>query len=164
MCSFGVAYLFLSSLAIFLFHRWPRQLIRSGPNVCCVPVLISGNAVRVGSRGQLRIRSLDWCHLISPDPDLGLREPEEPNYLNFNGVIDFYFHSLNKYYNNSYCRHVKAVYCSACCFDLARKRHWFLSHFFEFCPKKKNSRCTLASAYFERVLTLTTTFKLFDIK
>ncbi len=24
-----------------------------------------------------------------------------------NGVIDFYFHSLNKYYNNSYCRHEK---------------------------------------------------------
>jgi hypothetical protein len=47
---------FLEKLAFFLpiFGQW--QLIRTGPNVCCVPVLISGNAVRVGSSDEPRIR------------------------------------------------------------------------------------------------------------
>jgi hypothetical protein len=58
---FGVAYLFLSSnIGHFFFSiigQW--QLIRTGPNVCCVPVLISGNAVRVGSSDEPRIRSPD---------------------------------------------------------------------------------------------------------
>ncbi len=59
------------SMAIFFSLPVARQLIESGPGLCCVPDPISGNAVRVGSSGQTRIRSPDWCHLISPDPDLG---------------------------------------------------------------------------------------------
>ncbi len=62
---------FYPVLAIFFSIAGQRQLIRTGPSVCCVPVLISGNAVRVGSSNEPRIRSPDCCHLISPDPDLG---------------------------------------------------------------------------------------------
>ena len=47
------------SMAIFLFLPVARQLIESGPSVCWVLDPISGNAVRVGSSGQTRIRSLD---------------------------------------------------------------------------------------------------------
>ena len=47
------------SMAIFFSLPVARQLIRTGPNVCCVPVPIGGNAVRVGSSGQTRIRSPD---------------------------------------------------------------------------------------------------------
>ena len=44
----------------FLFIvLWPRQPTWSGPNVCCVPDPVGGNAVRVGSSGQTRIRSPD---------------------------------------------------------------------------------------------------------
>ncbi len=67
-----------TSMAIFLFLPVARQLIESGPSVCWVPDLISGNAVRVGSSGQTRIRSPDLCHLISPDPDLG-PDPADPD-------------------------------------------------------------------------------------
>ena len=57
---FGVGLSF-SVLVWPLFFSLPvaRQLIESGPSVCWVPVPISGNAVRVGSRGQTRIRSPD---------------------------------------------------------------------------------------------------------
>ena len=47
------------SMAIFFSLPVARQPIRTGPNVCCVPVPIGGNAVRVGSSGQTRIRSPD---------------------------------------------------------------------------------------------------------
>ncbi len=47
------------SMAIFLFLPVARQLIESGPGICRVPDPISGNAVRVGSSGQTRIRSPD---------------------------------------------------------------------------------------------------------
>ena len=59
--SFGLAYLFLCpSVATFSFSLpVARQPIRTGPNVCCVPVPIGGNAVLVGSSGQTRIRSPD---------------------------------------------------------------------------------------------------------
>jgi len=56
---FGVAVFLFPSMAIFLFLPVARQLIESGPSVCWVPVPISGNAVRVGSSGQTRIRSPD---------------------------------------------------------------------------------------------------------
>jgi hypothetical protein len=48
--------IFLVKLAFFFpsFGQW--QLIRTGPNVCCVPVPLSGNAVRVGSSDEPRIR------------------------------------------------------------------------------------------------------------
>ncbi len=48
--------IFPSKIGLFLsiFGQW--QLIRTGPNVCCVPVLISGNAVRVRSSDEPRIR------------------------------------------------------------------------------------------------------------
>jgi hypothetical protein len=36
------------------YGQW--QLIQTGPNVCCVPVPISGNAVRVGSSDEPRSR------------------------------------------------------------------------------------------------------------
>ena len=39
--------------------QWPRQPTWTGPNVCCVPVPVGGNAVRVGSSSQTRIRSPD---------------------------------------------------------------------------------------------------------
>ena len=50
---------FFPVLAIFLFLPVARQLIESGPSVCWVPDSISGNAVRVGSSGQTRIRPPD---------------------------------------------------------------------------------------------------------
>ena len=56
---FGVAVFLFPSMAIFLFLPVARQLIESGPSVCWVPDPISGNAVRVGSSGQTRIRSPD---------------------------------------------------------------------------------------------------------
>ncbi len=47
---------FIVKLAFFFpsFGQW--QLIQTGPNVCCVPVLISGNAVRAGSSDEPRSR------------------------------------------------------------------------------------------------------------
>ncbi len=52
----ALSFFYLVTLAFFLsiFGQW--QLIQTGPNVCCVPVLISGNAVRVGSSDEPRIR------------------------------------------------------------------------------------------------------------
>ncbi len=44
---------------LFLFLPVVRQPIRTGPNVCCAPVPIGGNAVRVGSSDQTRILSPD---------------------------------------------------------------------------------------------------------
>ncbi len=63
---FGLDVFFWCGLS-FSFQFWPfffsivgqRQLIRSGPKECCVPVLISGEAVRVGSSDEPRIRSPD---------------------------------------------------------------------------------------------------------
>ncbi len=47
------------NMAIFFSLPVARQPIRTGPNVCCVPVPIGGNAVWVGSSGQTRILSPD---------------------------------------------------------------------------------------------------------
>ncbi len=70
---FGVAlsFFYLVTLAIFLSIVGQWQLIQTGPNVCCVPVLISGNAVGVGSSDEPRIRFPRLMPSISPDPDLG---------------------------------------------------------------------------------------------
>ena len=68
----GLSFLYPSSgLSFSLLCVGHRQLTGSGHNVCWVPDPVGGNAVRVGSSGQTRIRSPDWCHLICPDPDLG---------------------------------------------------------------------------------------------
>jgi hypothetical protein len=56
---FGVAVSFYlsSEIGLFFFPSFGQwQLIRTGPNICCVPVPISGNAVRVGSSDEPRIR------------------------------------------------------------------------------------------------------------
>ncbi len=56
---FGLSFLYPSVGHFFSFAQWPRQPTWTGPNVCCVPVPVGGNAVRVGSSGQTRIRSPD---------------------------------------------------------------------------------------------------------
>ena len=86
-----------SKLAIFFSIYLARQLIRTGPSVCCVPVLISGNAVRDGSSDEPRSRPRTDAIYLALDPDLGpdlspgsavlqirvLCEPEEANIYNF---------------------------------------------------------------------------------
>ena len=87
-----------SKLAIFFSYLyWPRQPIRTGPNVCCVPVLIGGNAVRAGSSNEPRSRPRTDAIYLALDPDLGpdpspgsavlqiqvLCEPEEAKIFNF---------------------------------------------------------------------------------
>ncbi len=73
-CVLWCGYLFLSfilnwPLSFPSFCRW--QMIRTGPNVCCVPVLISGNAVRAGSSDEPRSRPLTDAIYLALDPDLG---------------------------------------------------------------------------------------------
>jgi hypothetical protein len=75
-CVLWCGYLFLSFIvklasSFHLYGQW--QLIRTGPNVCCVPVLISGNAVRAGSSDEPRSRPQTDAIYLAPDPDLGLQ-------------------------------------------------------------------------------------------
>jgi hypothetical protein len=52
--------IFHSKIGLFSFHLYGQwQLIRTCPNVCCVPVPISGNAARAGSSDEPRIRPPD---------------------------------------------------------------------------------------------------------
>ena len=73
MCSLvGLSLSFFhSKLAIFLSIFGQRQLIRTGPNVCCVLVPNSGNAVRAGSSDEPRSRPRTDAIYLAPDPDLG---------------------------------------------------------------------------------------------
>jgi hypothetical protein len=69
---FGVAISFFHSkigLSFPSFGQW--QLIRIGPNVCCVPVLISGIVVRAGSSDEPRSRTRTDAIYLAPDPGLG---------------------------------------------------------------------------------------------
>jgi hypothetical protein len=73
-CVLWCGYLFLSFIVKLAFSfpsfgQW--QLIRTGSNSCCVPVLVSGNKVRAGSSDEPRSRPWTDAIYLAPDSDLG---------------------------------------------------------------------------------------------